>query len=271
MTEQEKYAGKIAKLLAKAESTTPEEAEACIAKAQELMTAYAISEALVDKARGVERDEIGQREFPFVGIYRMATVNIAYGVLAANNCKSVYQENRGGWPETVTVDGKDYMDSTIVVGTGFQSDLERGSLLISSLMVQAVRDLKAWERSESSLGWVGRSAAYKMKRQFLFSWAATVRARLMEAKRAGEKTAAAEEAKRARVAADEATESVALVLRDRKDRVEDWFDKRYGKSLRTVHRNYSSGGWSAADAGRAAGSRADIGQPGLGGRGALPA
>jgi hypothetical protein len=43
----------ITKLLAKAESTTPEEAEALIAKAQELATTYAIEQAVIDAARAV--------------------------------------------------------------------------------------------------------------------------------------------------------------------------------------------------------------------------
>ena len=39
---QEKYAEKIAKLLAKAESTTPAEAELLLEKAQSLMSQYAV-------------------------------------------------------------------------------------------------------------------------------------------------------------------------------------------------------------------------------------
>ena len=78
----EHYADKIAKLLAKAESTTPEEAESLVAKAQELMTAYAVSEAMIDSVRGIERDEIGQDEY--VGIFRAAVADIGRAVARAN-------------------------------------------------------------------------------------------------------------------------------------------------------------------------------------------
>src|SRR4051794_139851 len=100
MEGSERYAEKIAKLLAKAESTTPEEAELLIGKAQQLMTEYAISEAMIDAARGVSVDEIEQCRFAYGGFLRKDLGEIAWAVLRANDCKGVYSTMG------TTIDGK---------------------------------------------------------------------------------------------------------------------------------------------------------------------
>ena len=65
---------------------------------------------------------------------------------------------------------------------------------------------------------------------------------------------------------EESSSSVALVLRSRKDRVDEWFDKKYGNSLRSSRQSYRRENYGARAAGSAAGSRADIGQGRVGGR-----
>src|SRR4026208_2027649 len=90
MSKQEKYAEKIAALLRKAESTTPEEAELLVEKAQQLMTQYAISEAMLDAARGVERDEIDQTPIKMTGVFREAIGELLWAIAASNNCRAVH-------------------------------------------------------------------------------------------------------------------------------------------------------------------------------------
>ena len=62
----------IAKLLAKAESTTPEEAEALTEHAERLMLKYGIEQARIDEQRfrdGGAQDEIVQEQMLFTGAY----------------------------------------------------------------------------------------------------------------------------------------------------------------------------------------------------------
>src|SRR5437868_13324419 len=102
---QDKWADKIAALLRKAESTTPEEAELLMAKAQELMAKYAIDEAMLNAARGVKdrkADPIMWDEFVTVGIYRHALYMIDYYVLLVFGCKPI-ELSGSPWR---TVDGK---------------------------------------------------------------------------------------------------------------------------------------------------------------------
>ena len=75
-----------------------------------------------------------------------------------------------------------------------------------------------------------------------------------------------EEAARSGVDAETVQKSTDLVLRTKAERVNDWYDKEYGTTTRTVRRNYASGGYRAASAGYAAGKSADIWQPRVGGK-----
>jgi len=62
----------IAKLLAKAERTTPEEAEALTEHAERLMVKYGVEQALLDERRarlGQTREEIVQERMLFTGTY----------------------------------------------------------------------------------------------------------------------------------------------------------------------------------------------------------
>jgi hypothetical protein len=264
VTQQEKYADKIALLLRKAESTTPQEAELLISKAQELMTKYAIEEAMIDAARGVERDEITEEEFIYVGIFRKALGALGYYIMQANGCRGVYAE----WPSFTDADGKTWKEVYRLNAIGFKSDIERIRALDASLQLQATTAMTRWWKEEDR-SWYSRADAYKARREFLFAFASGVNNRLHIAKRAGEKAAAKDVVSQTSQTAEEATASVALVLRSRKDRVDDWIDEKYGKLRSSSSRSYASGGAGARTAGFSAGSRADIGQPGMGSRKAI--
>ncbi len=116
---------RIRALLAKAESTTfAEEADALTAKAQELMSRYAIDQAMLGRAEA-ERAPSVRRVWiddPYAGPKSLLLCEIA----GANRCRSVW--------------GKLFGFATVF---GFEPDLDAVELLFTSLLVQATLGLKA--------------------------------------------------------------------------------------------------------------------------------
>lgn len=282
--DQEKYAGKIAKLLAKAESTTAEEAKSLIAKAQELMAQYAIEQAMVDAARGIERDEIQQRKVFFTGNYRRELMSLAWEILRVNNCMAVqWQTHHDDGGRKAVVVRRDYdgnfkahttsqKKAVVLEVTGFVSDLDRALLLETSLRLQAVSEMTTWweQEGKAAHGWESYKRTVNIRKDFIEGFTSVVGGKLRSAYASGKSEAIKVEATRASQTEAEASNSVALVLRDRKDRVQDWYDNKYGKlgKGRASYRNTVS--YSAEEAGARAGRRADVGQPKVGGnRGAI--
>lgn len=243
----EKYAERIAKLLAKAESTTPEEAELLLEKAADLMAQYAISDAMVDAARGIERDEIVKESFEFEGTYRQAHMQILWAMTQQAGCRGVQS------------DWGDRRRLTFYV-IGFKSDVDRIRMIHSSVSIQCAQSLAAWWRAQDT-SWMDRNRKFAARREFIFGYARGL----------GDKLAVAwKKAEAEYVATDgDPSSSVALVLRSRKERVDEWTDNYYGGSLRSISRTYKSGGIQARQAGAAAGRNADVGQGGLRGRKAI--
>lgn len=252
MTETEKYAERIAKLLRKAESTTPEEAEALVEKAQHLMTLYAIDEQMLAKARGEKvREEIVKGFIRYHGAYRMALFDVGAAVARNNNCRHlIYKQNHTTpWYDELTI-------------IGFESDVARVKLLEASLQVQLASALQTWWKAYPGKQHLTSREKYTERRDFMFAFAGIVNQRLSEAVREAKKQATANEAARSDVTTEVAEKGVALVLADRKQRVDDWMDEKYGKKLRTVSRNYSNGIGTGYMAGRAAGQKANLSNPG---------
>lgn len=255
---EHRYAAKIAGLLAKAESTTPEEAELLIAKAQELMVKYAIEEELVLQAQGRKRTaEITQDEIAHTGIYRQAKFDITSEIAKANGCR-VMIDNRN-WRKPAEV-------ACILVG--FEDDIERIRMLDASIQIQAAAALAKWWKDNAQPWWSGMDK-YKQRREFLFGFARGLRENLALAQQRAQAEVVEEQAAAQQVDESVVAEGVALVVRDRKQAVADWYDKEYGGRTRSVTRNYSRGGGDANHAGRAEGRRADVGRDRLGKRGEL--
>lgn len=271
---QEKYAAKIAKLLAKAESTTPEEAESLVSKAQELMTQYTIEQAMVDAARGFVRDEVEQRTIYFTGNYRQELMDIARKICATNNCMGVQfstLHDDGGRKAVKVRPNKDGTYRSEVTSmkkafgfeiTGYSSDLERVFILETSLRLQSFSAMTHWwAEHEENNELLSYRKKVRARQEFFEGFGIAVGHRLAEAAKAGQKEATKTEAARTNVDVDEANISVELVLRDRKDSVQDWYDKHYGNSLRNVSRRYRpSVSETARQSGFSAGARADLGQ-----------
>jgi len=258
MTKQEVYADKIAKLLRKAESTTPAEAEALTAKAQQLMTKYAIQEAMLEAHRDVVTDEIVQETVSLVGGTRQGQMNIIYSICNRNNVKGVYNE----MPQVV--DGKTYRQAIRFTMTGFKSDIERVKLLNASLQLQASSAIQAYAKSNFESWWTN-SEKHRAKRDFLDGFASELGRRLSAANEAAKAEAVKEKAEAENTTEAAASDSVALVVRSRKDQVNDWFDKKYGNSLRSARSSYRRTNYGAHGAGARAGATANIGNPSVGG------
>ena len=110
---------KIRALLSKAEATTfTEEAEAFTAKAQDLMTRYAIDEALLEDSAG--EGEVIARRIHIDNPYAQAKVQLLSTVGAINRVRVVWDEHHG-------------MASVV----GMAADLQLVEMLFTSLLVQA--------------------------------------------------------------------------------------------------------------------------------------
>jgi len=233
----EDYARKIDMLLAKAESTPePAEAEALIEKAQKLCSKYAIDEAMIAAARnGKAPEKIVREEIIYKGTFAKAYFRIGQAVALANECRVLIR--------------KEYSGDVAMVCIGFESDVARVKQLNAAVQIQAAGSLAVWSKEQRTMpNWkyLDKGEKWRNRRQFLNSFGAGLGEQLERAR--GQATKEAE--------ASVETGSVALVLRDKKDRVDDWVDQTYGKLRRTHSREYG-GSSRAYAAGHAAGMRAD--------------
>lgn len=249
---QESYAEKIAKLLRKAESTTPEEAEALMAKAQELMTKYAIDEAMIAAARGLHESlgEVLKEEFVLVGIYRFPMTRLTRAVMLSNDVEDI-QLSGVNWRR---IGGKMYKETVVLYGVGFKADLDRVRMLQTSLMLQALSAESAWWRENSNLySHLPKGKQHLAKRGFLFAFADGAYLKMREATQRGK--AAAER--------EHSEGSVALVLRDKSLAVKNAFEEMFPDRVDLKNRK-SQGDLFAQDSGFQAGQNADVGQTKLG-------
>lgn len=230
---EEKLLARIRALLAKAESTEfSAEAEALTAKAVELMAAHGIEQAHL-AAAGKVRDEIGQLEILVENPYARDKVELLVGIHNALRCRSVRWRATGGYRVAVV---------------GYRSDLDRVELLYTSLLTQAVTQLV---RLRAPYG----ESTTTYRKSWLLGFTAAVSARLQ----AAEARAISE----ADSGATSTGTSTALVLVDRKDRVQRAIDEMFSDATPAPGRRLRGSGYVD---GRAAGRRADLGNGRVGGR-----
>jgi hypothetical protein len=207
---------KVRKLLAKAEdpACSPEEAEAFMAKATELIAKYGVDQALL-AARDPARDPVVDRLIDVPSPYATDKAGLLVGVAIPLRCRTVRLSRSG---------------SIAVHVFGFDSDVTRAELLFTSLLVQAAHGLAA---APVPLG--QHPAAFR--RSWLAGFAAAVSTRL----RAAESAAAA------------GVPSMDLVLVDRSGAVERRRDEAYPTARMARARRLSGdGGASGYAAGTAA-------------------
>jgi hypothetical protein len=219
-----KIVSRVQALLAKAESTTyPEEAEALVAKAQELMARYAIDEAVAQQRRASgAKPELRHLTVEPPYITPKATLLSAIG--RVNGVRVVYSQSG---------------DASLI---GFGADLDAVEVLFASLLVQATGVMLRTPREE-----IGPKVK-AFRHAFLLAFAHRVGQRLAEA--------------RTKVVEDVETESgVSLVpLFDARSRAVEEMTNEVFPRLRSARHSISHyGGYGA---GRAAADRADIGNIG---------
>lgn len=244
---------KIRGLLDKAEAT-PFEAEqaALYSKAAELMARHRVTEAMLADAKPLQdRGKVTVRRIHLgAGPYVRARLALLGAVAQPSSCKVLtYVDYDGRFGEV----------------HGYESDLDAVEMLYTSLLIQSASAMKA-ETVPRGQG------AVEFRRSFLFGFAARVRERLDEV---NQTVVDDVEAARTTDSADGAgTEgpSVALVLADRREDVEQAVAARYGR-IGTLRRASKSRSLAGHQAGAAAGDRADLYRRDrvTAGAGALPA
>ena len=215
-----KLLGKVRSLLAKAESTDfPEEAEALSAKAQELISRYALDrlvhESAETSATGSATGSVTSRRLWIDPPYVLAKAMLVDVVAGANRCRSVVSEKLGF--------------STVI---GAPSDLDVVDVLVTSLLVQANTAMLRHGRDADRRG---TSRTTSFRRSFLMAYATRIGERLQAV---------------TRDAVSEAGRSGALVpvLRRRAEQVEAVTEQLF-PNLVSRETNISNGyGWAAGRA-----------------------
>lgn len=164
-----KVLNKIRGLLAKAESSTfSNESETFSAKAQELMTRYAIDSAVVDATEGSPlAAKVSTRRFVVDNPYSDAKMQLLSSVAANNGTKTVHYKKLG-----------------LISVTGMPVDLDLCELLYTSLLVQSAQAL-------DHAGTDPRTRSRGFRRAFLFGYAWRIRERLAEARVRADRSAGA--------------------------------------------------------------------------------
>lgn len=213
---------KILRLLAKAQAT-PYEAEALAfaAKAQELMTQYAVDVAL-DETGGSGRP-VSASELLIEDPYASARFSLLSAVASANRCQAIWNKQTG-----------------ISHVVGADHDRAHVELLYTSLLLQATN---AMTSHGSVVDATGRSRTRSFRQAFLVGYAGEV----------GRRLAAANQA-----VLDEAEPGVHPVLASSEQQVADEVRRRFPR-LRSHRPSISSG--AGLSAGHDAGRRADLGSP----------
>ena len=230
-------AERIAALIDKAESSSyPEEAEAFMAKAQELMARHAIDEAMLDAARG-STEEITQVDLLIVAPYASAKSLLLGSVAQANRCRVVSASRPGGRQFCTMV--------------GFETDIRHARSLYLSLSHQAVRFMLDAPTPPGD-------TARRFRHSFLLAYAMRIGERLAEANQTARNDAQQEQLTRP------VGRSVSLVMASREAKVDRALKEAFPR-LRTRRVSSSSGAGHAS--GRAAADRSTLDRPSVGGGG----
>ena len=231
----EKKIDLIAQLLAKAESTTPEEAEALTEHAERLMVKYMIDQSVIDARRareGKTHEQIIQVPVRFEGTYRNDLLEMGAAVVWALGPMRILQSK---------------LDRhTVMYIVGFESDVSQAEALVRSLHVQAMIALKSWwyeARDTAEYAYAPESHKRQSRRQFVRAFGQGAAARIRENRKS---------------AVQDAGTGTELVLVDRKDQVNAYVN---GLNLRP-NRDKGSKFWdsNANTAGNVAGRNANTGE-----------
>lgn len=226
---------RIQKLLDKAASTANQhESDAFAAKAAHLVAEHRIAPERLH-ASGSGADELVLRDVPLGrGAYVRARLALLTAVAGANDVRVVFRSTPTG---------------TIAHAAGFRSDIDVVEVMYHSLHHQAADHMAAIRRGTAA-------ATQRYRRSFLFGFADRVAEILADSRAATEASAPAS-----------TTESTALALRARADRVEEYAERSFGRVR--VARAPSAAQARAWVAGASAANGADVGRARLAGRPAI--
>ncbi|UJP09398.1 DUF2786 domain-containing protein [Microbacterium sp. KUDC0406] len=218
----------ITKLLAKAESTTPEEAEALTEHAERLMLKYGIEQARIDEKRarlGQTSEEIVQERMLFSGAYVRDIRELGAGVaLALGSLHPLYGNGESA-----------------LYFVGFASDVRQAQILTASLEVQAMVAMRSWWTIERHrYHWGSEADRRRARSGFIRGFGVGAAERIRESRR---------------MLLAEAGTGMDLVLASRKERVDTFVDGMRLRKART-RRGADAGGFTR---GHAAGREANTG------------
>ena len=219
--------GKIRALLSKAEATSfAEEAEAFTTKAQDLMTRYAIDEALLDDSTG--DGEASARRIHIDNPYAQAKVHLLSTVGGINRVRVIWDDHHG-----------------MATAVGMAVDLQLVEMLFTSLLVQATRALTDAGNARPTepgyrSGRLNRSPSFR--RAFLLAYASRI----------GERHANAGDRATADASASHGAELVPVLAR-RAEAVDTTFDRLFTETRKIRAKRVDARGWNA---GREAADRA---------------
>lgn len=211
--------GKIRALLSKAEATTfAEEADAFTSKAQDLMTRYAIDEALLDDAEG--HGDVVTSRIHIDNPYAQAKAQLLSTVGTINRVRVIWDDHHG-----------------MATAVGMALDLQLVEMLFTSLLVQATRaltDAGNVRRAESGYlsGRPNRSPSFR--RAFLLAYA----------NRIGERLEAAGAQAGADAGSSHGAELVPVLAR-RAEAVDTTFDRFFPETREMRSRSVDAHGWHA--------------------------
>jgi hypothetical protein len=190
----------IARLLAKAESTTPEEAEALTEHAERLMVKYGIEQARIDERRerrGQAREEIVQERMVFTGVYSRDLRELGTLVALALDTVRPLQADDG--------------TGSVLYLVGYASDAQQARVLTASLEVQAMVAMRAWwAMHRHTYRWYTEGDRRRARSGFIRGFAAGAAERIGESRRK---------------IVDEAGSGTDLVLSSRRERVDAVVDR----------------------------------------------
>lgn len=163
----------IAKLLAKAESTTPEEAEALTEHAERLMVKYGIEQARIDERRersGQAGEEIVHEQIVFTGVYSRDIRELGTRVaLALDTVRPLHADSGAG---------------SVLYLVGFASDAQQVRILTASLEVQAMVAMRAWWAAQRDLyRWDTEGDKRRARSGFIRGFAAGAAERISHSRR----------------------------------------------------------------------------------------
>ena len=233
-----KVLGKIRGLLAKAESTEyAEEAETFTAKAQELMTKYAVTAALLGaRGEGGTRTIVRSSRIHLENPYVKEKALLLSEIGNANRVRTVW-----------------FNKLAMATCVGTPIDLEQSELLFTSLLVQATRAMQEASLRAKSIDPEGSPTSFR--RAFLYGFAIRIGQRL---KLAGQAVIA-----QAAAGADVSVRDALPVLADQAAAVDAAFDRMFPATKATRSSKIDESGYFA---GRSAADRASLHNDGFSGR-----